>query len=124
MLLDLISDLMYDISPFYLYISIIISVITTLKIFKINMHYVSQQNIGLHRDIITNIQSLPSIEIIGEILRSQTLLTKTVKRLEAPEDDTDDYHFSFYLIYRIKRGGRRWNKNLYSLFLRNINGLV
>ncbi|MFS0674646.1 hypothetical protein [Ornithinibacillus sp. 179-J 7C1 HS] len=117
MFLDFLFELFGDFSPVYLYISVILSalyVIRWLPEFDFSL------NKSLHVKDTYHLKArfLPLEKNINEIIEKRNWLAITTKRIELPDDDEEEAHFSFYKSMK-KRGGALC-KNLYSLILRNL----
>ncbi|SES91528.1 hypothetical protein SAMN05216389_103165 [Oceanobacillus limi] len=121
MLLELLHEMLNEFSPFYLYLSAIISVFYLNRIYIGVKHNVLENHFYIRKWHDVQIQLLPEMKIIPRVLEMRNWITTKTKRIEAPDDDTDAPSFSFNHMNKL-RGGQQWKqqKNLYSLSLKNI----
>ncbi|WP_099157532.1 hypothetical protein [Virgibacillus ndiopensis] len=120
-MIEVLYDLLGEISPFYFYISIVLSMICAYRFLNMDMHNTMMDNNVYTREAhASKIQFLPKREPIGEIPEIHNWITNTTKRIDAPDDDSDNDSFSFITKYIIIRGGQQCKIVLYSLFSRNI----
>ncbi|ALX49628.1 hypothetical protein [Lentibacillus amyloliquefaciens] len=121
MIIELLYELLADTSPFYFYFSIVMSVIGTIKITQFNLYkFIGHTHVHTKHSHSIEIQSAPNQESIGETTDVMDWIVQKAKRVDAPDDDTDHHAFSFFNVIMKKRGGHRWNENLYSLLRTNI----
>ncbi|WP_077324679.1 hypothetical protein [Virgibacillus siamensis] len=120
MVFELIYDVVGELSPMYFYLSIIFSLICSYQIMNMNVHHSILSNYDYTKEChAVYIKLLPKNEPISQITEIHNWITHTTKRIDAPDDDTDDHSFSLQQN-QILRGGQQWRKNLYSLLLKNI----
>ncbi|WP_188456341.1 hypothetical protein [Virgibacillus oceani] len=120
-MIELLYDLLGEISPLYFYISIVLSMICAYRFFNMDMHNtLMDNNIYTRESHASKIQLLPKREPIGEIPEIHKWITNTTKRIDAPDDDSDNDSFSFINKEKINRGGQQCKIVLYSHFSRNI----
>ncbi|MDY0395862.1 hypothetical protein ACFSMW_00870 [Virgibacillus halophilus] len=121
MSVELLTEFINDVSPFYFYLSILLSAVSVLHIANVHLHrFVNDQGFYAQGQA-PKIQLPPIPEPIGEITGIRNWITLKVKRTEAPEDDTDSDPIRKNTAYLfILRGGLRWKINLYSLSLKNM----
>lgn len=120
MILDLISEFIFEMSLYSIFLMVIVSAFTTFNFLYQQTEKFKQQHLNVERNFITNKRPLPLNGSIGK--RMVNHAQRTVKRLEGPEDDdAGDYIPSFY-PYKTKRGGLLWS-NLYSHRAKNIRSL-
>lgn len=121
MSVELLTEFINDISPFYFYLSILLSAVSVLRIANVHLQrFVSNQNF-YGQGQAPKIQNPPIPEPIGEISGVRSWITLKVKRIEAPEDDTDSDPIRKNISHLFtQRGGLRWKINLYSLSLKNM----
>lgn len=123
MFLELLYELISDISPLYFYLSIILSIICAYKIMNFGLNrFLNKHDVSIHDQqlFITrfNQNMIPS----GQLFEQQNWLAKKTMRIEAPDDDSDNESFSFLNKFSMKRGGTKCRNILYSLSLKNILG--
>ncbi|GGB61600.1 hypothetical protein F3157_09470 [Virgibacillus dakarensis] len=120
-MLELVNDLMSDITPLYLYLSIALSMICAYRGISLNMHMINQNNDFATRQWhAARFRLLPRQEDLGANTEIQNWIATKTKRIEAPDDDTDAHSFLFSTATKKKRGGQQWKENLYSHPLQNI----
>lgn len=118
-MIEILNGLVSDISPFYLSVSMLVTIVCSYQILSIDA-----QGITLNNNVFTReyhalkVRLLPMQEQFGEIAEVHDWITKKTERIASPDDDVDNQSFSF-LNLQI-RGGQQWRKNLYSLSLKNI----
>ncbi|WP_085992929.1 hypothetical protein [Oceanobacillus senegalensis] len=117
MLLEFIYEMMNDLSPLYIYLSLAVSILYLDSIHMNVQPYENQVYIRRWHEI--QIQLLPKQDIIPRITEIRSWITTKTKRIDAPDDDTEAHSFSS-LINQNNRGGKQWNQHLYSPLLKNI----
>src|SRR5699024_7700741 len=121
MVIELLYELLADTSPFYFYFSIFLAVIGTIKITQFGLHkFVGHAHVHTKKSHSIQIQAAPIQESIGEATDIMDWIVQIAKRIDAPDDDNDDYVFSFFSTMMKQRGGIRWNEHLYSHLQENI----
>lgn len=125
MITELLNELVNEMSPFYLYISILLTIFSSYHFLSIGVQSVTRDH-----DILTRkyhdirIRLLPMQELYGEIAEVLDWITRKTERIASPDDDTDNQPFSFLKLFLQLRGGQQWKIILYSLFLKNTALLV
>lgn len=120
-MIELLNGLGNDISPFYLSISILLTIVSSYQILSIEA-----RNLTINNNVCTReyhdikVRLLPMQEQFGEVVEVHDWITKKTERIASPDDDTDNQSFSFLNFLLQIRGGQQWKNNLYSLSLRNI----
>ncbi|MBU5467572.1 hypothetical protein KQI49_12155 [Virgibacillus sp. MSJ-26] len=121
MFFDLLSELINNTSPFYLYVGLLWSMVGALQLINMDMHkfrknhYLYVKNVNTFQVDTTLIQE-PMVGNDAVI----TWLTHKTKRIETPDDDSDvDSSSISKQIIKI-RGGLFWKNKLYSRPLENI----
>ncbi|WP_156288684.1 hypothetical protein [Oceanobacillus salinisoli] len=119
MLLEIINELLNELSPFYCYLSVFISIVYLERIrFEWQQHGLENQ-LYIRKCHEVEFRLLPKQKCIPRIIEIRNWITTKTKRIEAPDDDSEAPSFSF--IHSIQlRGGKQWKQNLYSLSLKNI----
>lgn len=119
-MIELINELVNDMSPFYSYISILLTIVCSYQFISIGVQGITRNNDILTREYHDiRVRLLPMQELYGEIAEVLDWLTRKTKRIAAPDDDTDNHSFSFIKLSLLIRGGQQWKIILYSLFLKN-----
>ncbi|SFB28879.1 hypothetical protein SAMN04488072_11359 [Lentibacillus halodurans] len=120
MLIELLYDLFAGISPMYVYLGIVLSIICTFRLMHINLNNSTLRNQEYIKEYhALQFKLMPMCETLGDSRDIHDWITHTTKRMDAPDDDSDCHSFSLTQT-RLKRGGQQWSKNLYSLFWENI----
>ncbi|GAB2560101.1 hypothetical protein [Gracilibacillus alcaliphilus] len=120
MMFELLYDLLMGISPMYFYLTMVLSVAFAFRLLHIHVRNTMTRNQEYTKECHAfEWKRLPIYETHETAHDIHGWLTHTIKRLEAPDDDSDYHSFSL-LQSKQKRGGQQWNKNLYSLFSENI----
>ncbi|GAA0442919.1 MAG: hypothetical protein ACQEWU_09970 [Bacillota bacterium] len=121
MMIELLNEVVNDVSPFYLYISILLTIVSTYQFLTIDARNIIENNNILTREYHNlRVRLLPMQELFGECREVIEWLIKKTNRIASPDDDTDNESFSFQANELSKRGGQQWIVNLYSHSLRNI----
>ncbi|MDY7046438.1 hypothetical protein RVS70_19815 [Virgibacillus sp. M23] len=121
MMIELLNEVVNDVSPFYLYISILLTILSTYQFLTIDARNIIENNNILTREYHNlRVRLLPMQELFGECREVIEWLIKKTNRIASPDDDTDNESFSFQANELSKRGGQQWIVNLYSHSLRNI----
>lgn len=121
MIIEMLSELLAETSPLYFYFSVFLSVIGTVNFTQFGLHkFIGHAHMHTRKSHATQIQSAPIRETIGETTDIMDWIVRKAKRIDAPDDDTDHHVFSFFKATMKKRGGHRWNENLYSHLRKNI----
>lgn len=121
MFFDVLSEMINNASPFYFYVGLLWSMVGALQLINMDMqnfrrnHYFHVKNVYTFQVDSALIQE-PSIRNQAVI----TWLTHKTKRIEAPDDDSDDASFSISKQIKEIRGGLYWKNKVYSLPLKNI----
>ncbi|WP_010097163.1 hypothetical protein [Ornithinibacillus scapharcae] len=115
MLLEFLYDFLTDLTPVYMYVSILFSGFCLIR-------YVSQFEIYSKRKFDIRLQRLERIHVPIqdaniEMVEKRNWLAVIAKRVEVP-DDEEEASFSFFKRLLKKRGGTTCKKNLYSHALR------
>ncbi|MDL4841127.1 hypothetical protein [Aquibacillus rhizosphaerae] len=117
MLLELLSEMHSDFYPVYFYISYMLSVICSYGVLYFTSHYLSRNNSLTNKNkhaIQPNKDTyLISLNLNNDI---RAWITRKVKRIAGPDDDTDKPFFSYIYTVHKTRGGQLCSSNLYSLF--------
>ncbi|MGX9933620.1 hypothetical protein [Virgibacillus sp. Bac332] len=120
-MIELLNEVVNDVSPFYLYISILLTIVSTYQFLTIDARNIIENNNILTREYHNlRVRLLPMQELFGECREVIEWLIKKTNRIASPDDDTDNESFSFQANELSKRGGQQWIVNLYSHSLRNI----
>ncbi|WP_164217168.1 hypothetical protein [Virgibacillus sp. YIM 98842] len=122
MMVELLTELFADSSSMYFYFSIFLSGIGTIKFTQFGLNrFIGNTHVAIRKCHAAKIQTAPILDSIGEATEIMDWIVRKTKRIEAPDDDNTDNHvFSFLQNYGKKRGGQRWDGNLYSLSQINI----
>ncbi|MFD1361228.1 hypothetical protein [Lentibacillus salinarum] len=121
MIIEILHELFADTSPFYVYFSICLSVIGTINLTQFDLHqFIGHAHVYTRESHAIQIQSAPIQASIGEATDIMDWIVQKAKRIDAPDDDTDDHTLSFFKTTMKKRGGPRWNEHLYSRLPKNI----
>ncbi|GAB4071887.1 hypothetical protein GCM10028778_00170 [Barrientosiimonas marina] len=121
MITELLYELFVDTSPVYLYVSVFLSVIGTINLAQLDLHQNHElAHVATRKSHAIRIQAAPVQESIGESTAIMDWIVQKAKRIDAPDDDTDDHTFSFFKTITKKRGGAQCNAHLYSQLLKNI----
>ncbi|WP_174616025.1 hypothetical protein [Virgibacillus ihumii] len=119
MVFELLYDVVGEISPIYIYLSIILSLVCSFRIMNVSMQHSIIRNHDYTKEChATHIKLLPVNEPIGQVTEIYNWITHRTKRIDAPDDDSD--HHSFSLHKKFLRGGQSCKRNLYSLSFTNI----
>lgn len=118
MLLELLNELLNDLSPFYLYLSLIIANLH-LEFLQLGLQYRSFENhLYIRKCHDVQFRLLPKLKIIPRIIELRNWICMITKRIESVDDSEAP---SLFVNLRIQRqGGKKWSQNLYSLSLKNI----
>lgn len=121
MFFDLISELINNTSPFYLYVGLLWSMVGALQLINMDMHEFRKH----HYLYVKNVNTIQvDTALIQEpVVRNDaviTWLTHKTKRIETPDDDSDDDSSSISKPIIKIRGGLFWKNKLYSRPLENI----
>lgn len=120
MAIELLYDLLAEVSPMYFYLSIILSMVFTFRMVDINVSSTMMANQKYTKEYhALAFKRLPIDDAREDSHDVQDWITHTTKRIDVPDDDGDNHSFSFYPSKQ-KRGGSQWDKNLYSLSLESI----
>lgn len=120
MLIELLYELLGEMSPMYLYLGIVFSIICSSHLMYAGFHNTMMNNYVYTRKChALHFKLLPKQEQAGAVIEVRNWITHTTKRIDAPDDDTDNQPFSFIKITK-KRGGQQCKRILYSLSLENI----
>lgn len=120
MIIELIYELLGEISPMSFYLGLVLSIICSYRLMNVNMHHTITRNHDYTKEChAIHFKQLPKHEPLGEIREVHNWITHTTKRIDAPDDDTDNRSFSFKKTPTI-RGGQQWERILYSLSSKNI----
>ncbi|MEN2465195.1 hypothetical protein [Ornithinibacillus sp. FSL M8-0202] len=116
MMLDFLFEFFGDFSPFYLYVSVLLSAIYVIRWFpEFEFFFNKQVDIRNHYRLYGNFE--PVLHQVNEFVERRNWLAIITKRIEVPDDDEEGALSSFYKFVK-KRGGAQWKNNLYSLTLR------
>lgn len=117
-MIELLNELVSDISPIYFYISILLTIVCTYQLFLITgKGNIGNNNVFIRKYHAIKVRLLPMQELFGEIIGIHDWITKKTKRKAAPDDDTDHPSFSFLSTFLQIRGGQSC-KIIYSLSLK------
>ncbi|SDQ76654.1 hypothetical protein [Virgibacillus salinus] len=120
MLLELLYELLGEMSPMYFYLGIVFSIICSSRFMYKGFHNSLMNNyVYTRKRHALHFKLLPKQEQLGAIIEVRNWITHTTKRIDAPDDDTDNQSFSITNINK-KRGGQQCKGILYSLSLENI----
>ncbi|CDQ41249.1 MULTISPECIES: hypothetical protein [Virgibacillus] len=120
MTIELLNELFNDVSPLSLYLSLLLTIVTTYQFLAIDARSIMENNNVLTREYHNQrVRLLPMQELLGECAEILQWLVKKTKRIASPDDDTDQQSFSFFKDL-LQRGGKQCKVNLYSLFLKNM----
>ncbi|WP_164669873.1 hypothetical protein [Virgibacillus doumboii] len=120
MIIELLYELLGEMSPMYFYLGFALSVMYSIRVLNVDMNNTFMSSHDYAKEChALSFRQLPDQEPLGEIDDIHNWITHTTKRIDAPDDDTDNHSFSF-TNNTILRGGPQWTKNLYSLSFRNI----
>lgn len=123
MFIELLYELLGEVSPMYFYLGVVLSVIFSYRLMQIDMSNTLMKNHDYIKEShALHFKLLPKQEPLGEAEEIHDWIVHTTKRIDAPDDDTDNQSFSF-IKSMIKRGGQQWKRILYSLSLKNIASL-
>ncbi|WP_068675530.1 hypothetical protein [Oceanobacillus sp. Castelsardo] len=118
MLLELLNELLNDLSPFYLYLSLVIANLH-LGFLQFDLQYRSFENqIYIRKCHDVQFRLLPKLKIIPRIIELRNWICTITKRIDSI-DDSEAPSFFVTLITK-RQGGKKWSQNLYSLTLKNI----
>ncbi|QKY70718.1 hypothetical protein [Lentibacillus sp. CBA3610] len=121
MIIEMLSELFAETSPLYFYFSVFLSVLGPVKFTQFGLHkFIGHAHVSTKKSHAIQIQSAPIQESIGGTTDIMDWIVTKAKRIDAPDDDTDDHTFSFFKTMMKKRGGHKWNENLYSHLRKNI----
>ena len=118
MFFELIHEVFNEVSPFYIYISLCLTMFSfegfqfTLK------NKMNKNHLYIRHCHEVQFHLLPKLEDTPAMTEIRNWITTKTKRMDAPDDDTDGHAFSLRLEKKI-RGGFIW-KHLYSHSLGNI----
>lgn len=120
-MMDMLYELFTEISPMYLYVSTIFSIVYAFKTIDWNINLWREHNELYLKDLHTKQAGSQPLEMtISSILETKIWLIHKMRRIDAPDDDAEIHTFSEMFKHLTTRGGQQW-KNLYSLSLKNIN---
>ncbi|KPH77462.1 MULTISPECIES: hypothetical protein [Bacillaceae] len=118
MLLELLNELLNDLSPFYLYLSLVISNFH-LGFLQFGLQYRSFENqIYIRKCHNVQFRLLPKLKITPRIIELRTWICTITKKTESV-DDPEAPSLSINIMIK-RQGGKKWSQNLYSLSLKNI----
>jgi len=121
MFFDIISDLVNNTSPLYLYVGLLWSMMGAFQLINMDMNQFRKHHHFHIKRVYTFQVDTALIEKPDVKNRSfKTWLTHKKKRIEAPDDDSDDDSFSIFQQIKEIRGGLFCKNILYSLLLKNI----
>ncbi|MEN1968674.1 hypothetical protein WMZ97_11450 [Lentibacillus sp. N15] len=114
-MLELLNQLIDDVSPFYVYLGIILTIICAYQGISLTMGNINHQNEVFTRQWhAERFRLLPAQEERGINKQIHNWITIKTKRMEIPDDDTDSHSFSTHTFNTTNRGGQQWKENLYS----------
>lgn len=121
MILELMSDLFNDMSPFYMYVGVLWSVIGAIRLINMDMGHFTKQ----HRFYVRHTYHLQNKKALMKepLVMSMDMLTWLVhkmKQREVPDEDNDEPSSNFFIPKQKIRGGINWKFILYSHPLKNI----
>lgn len=121
MFFEIFSDMINNISPFYMYIGVLWSAAGALQLINMNLHTFSREHhIYIRHSYNFEVNSALMEKPNVRNMEIKTWLIQKLKQIDAPDDDSDILNFSdLYQITQI-RGGQFWIRNLYSRSLKNI----
>lgn len=123
-MVELLNGLANDISPIYLYVSILLTIVCSYQLLSISLKgNAGNNNVYIREYHAIKVRLLPMQELFGEIIGIHDWITKKTKRKAGPDDDTDHPSFSFLSIFLHNRGGQSCTI-IYSLSLKNTDSLV
>src|SRR5690625_5054938 len=97
MMLELLTELFAGSSSVYFYFSIFLSGISTIKFTQFDLHkFIVNIDMSIRISHAVQIQSAPIHDSIGEATDIMDWIVRKANRIEAPDDNTDDYFFSFF----------------------------
>lgn len=121
MFFDVLSEMINSTSPLYFYVGFLWSMVGAFQLINMDMHQFRKHH-HLHvKNIYTFQVDMALIQEPTVKNRAvKTWLTHKMKRIEAPDDDSDDPSFSIFQQIKEIRGGLLWKNKLYSHPLENI----
>jgi hypothetical protein len=120
MLLEFLYESLSDLSPLYLYLSVLLSMIFALRFMPFFMESFAENSKLYRQKLHARKAKLVQMQAPKTVLiEKRNWLSRKTKRIEAPDDDTDSESFLLQAINK-KQGGTTWKSNLYSHSLRNI----
>ncbi|WP_284139602.1 MULTISPECIES: hypothetical protein [unclassified Virgibacillus] len=118
MFMELLTELINETSPFYFYLSIMLSAISSMHFIHLDMHrFVTEHNkFYTKKASLVDCQPARERKPLGEISEVQHWIFQKAMRMDGPDDDTDGNSFCFFNQLKKKQGGSQlqWQKNLYS----------
>lgn len=121
MLVELLNEILNEASPFYFYVSWILTVFCLFNFVYLSFHARKDSSELMIRDYHANQYRLLPSSTWNKTGRSiLNWITAKTKRKDSPEDDDDNLSFSLYTSIAKKRGGKLCTSILYSPSLKNI----
>ncbi|MDY0406411.1 hypothetical protein P5G51_014335 [Virgibacillus sp. 179-BFC.A HS] len=121
MSVELLTEFINDISPFYFYLSILLSAVSVMHIANVHLQRFMHKANFYTEGQAPKEQAPPVPEQINDTRGVRNWITLKVKRMEAPKEDADlPSKSATNSLMFIFQGGLRWRKNLYSLSLKNM----
>ncbi|WP_337019606.1 hypothetical protein [Oceanobacillus massiliensis] len=119
MLIELLSDLLNECSPIYLYLSLLVTIIQFELIQLDDHNKMFKNDVQTRKSHALRFQLLPLQKINAAMIDIRNWIANRTKRIEIPDDDKEDPSFSISHS-NINRGGVTWKQLLYSPNLKNI----
>ncbi|RLL43703.1 hypothetical protein D8M04_12325 [Oceanobacillus piezotolerans] len=117
MFLELINELFSDFSPVYIYLGFLASIVC-LELFQVHFdEKLTKNELRIRRIHDMQFSLIPAYEVPPRLRDFRSWFSTIVKRIAAPDDDTDAPSFSRILLNKF-RGGKIWNEHHYSLSLK------
>jgi hypothetical protein len=115
MMIEFLNGLANDISPFYFYVSILLTIVCSYQLLSIDLKCnAGNNNVFIRKYHAIKVRLLPMQELYGKITGIHDWITKKTKRKASPDDDTDHPSFSITTRFLYIRGGQTC-KIIYSL---------
>ena len=121
MIFEILSDMINNTSPLYMYVGVLWSAVAALQLINMNLHTFSRDHhIYIRHSYNFEVDSALVKKPIVKNMDIKTWLIQKLKRIDAPDDDSDVPYFSDLNQITQIRGGQFWIRNLCSRSLKNI----
>ncbi|MFC4558986.1 hypothetical protein ACFO3D_12360 [Virgibacillus kekensis] len=118
MLIELLYELIGEASPMSLYLGIALSLIGHQQLMNIGQLETGLSQYDYIHELHNHYYNLqPRHESTIPVRDIYNWITHTTKRIDSPDDDSDNHSFSFPYNQHKRGGHNDWKKTLYSLSL-------